>query len=85
MPCDVVKLPGGGVAFIKRSRRARCAYPGCTREHAVLCDRPVPGQGRACDRKCCRLHAKTIAADVDWCWLCAVEEAKRGNAGKLAL
>lgn len=87
--CERIALPGGGFAIVCGGRRAHrphrhCAYPGCIKTVAIECDH-TDAAGKTCDRGTCRAHAKPIARNVDWCWLCAREEAKRGNAPKLAL
>ena len=85
--CERVALPGGGYAIVcgghRRSRKP-CAYPGCKAFVEVECDHAT-ADGKTCDRGTCRAHAKPIDRNVDWCWLCAREEAKRGNSPRLAL
>lgn len=85
MKCESVDLPGGGKAILcyGRGRRRRCTYPGCATDGSVLCDHDT--EGKTCDRLTCRAHAKPIGKNVDWCWQCAREEAKRGNSPRLAL
>ena len=86
--CERVALPGGGYAIVCGGRhrdRRPCAYPGCKARVSIECDHTADGSSKTCDRGTCRAHAKPIAKDVDWCWLCAREEAKRGNAPRLAL
>lgn len=86
--CERVPMPGGGYAIVcgghRRSQR-RCAYPNCRGNVTVECDHTADGSDKTCDRGTCRAHAKPIAKNVDWCWLCAREEAKRGNSPRLAL
>jgi hypothetical protein len=85
--CERVALPGGGFAIVcggHRRSTKKCAYPDCRASVSVECDHQ-DAAGKTCDRGTCRAHAKPIGADVDWCWLCAREEAKRGNSPRLAL
>jgi hypothetical protein len=85
--CERVPVPGGGFAIVcggHRRSRKRCAYAGCKGFIEIECDH-LDSLGKTCDRGTCRAHAKPIAKDVDWCWLCAREEAKRGNSPRLAL
>lgn len=92
--CERVELPGGGFAIVcgGHARKRRCAYPDCRANATIECDH-VGRSGFGlfdenkirCDRATCRAHAKPIAKNVDWCWLCAREEAKRGNSPRLAL
>lgn len=69
MPCDVIDLPGGGRAIIRRSRRPSCQF--CTREHTKLCDAKIAvgsvGHTRTCDAKMCDLHARRVGPDLDYC------------------
>lgn len=85
--CERVALPGGGYAIVCGGRRTRrkCTYPDCRGEGSIECDHKAEGSDKTCDRVTCRAHAKPIAKNVDWCWLCAREEAKRGNSPRLAL
>jgi hypothetical protein len=89
--CERVAMPGGGFAIICGGRnhhkfdKRRCAYPGCMARVSVECDHKADGSAKTCDRATCRAHAKPIGQDVDWCWLCAREELKRGNSPRLGL
>ncbi len=71
MPCEVVSLPGGGIAIIcsrgPRGRPVLCQYPECARPGIVLCDAP-DGEGGTCDLRCCPRHSKRIASNTDHCW-----------------
>lgn len=85
--CERVLMADGGFAIIcggRRSRRA-CSYPDCHAAASVECDHKADGATKTCDRATCRAHAKPIDKNVDWCWLCARAEAKRGNSPRLAL
>jgi hypothetical protein len=73
MPCERIQMPGGGWAIIRRSRRPKCYY--CANEHDVLCDAPA-GDGKTCDRKCCRAHAKKAGPNQDLCRDHALAEVK---------
>lgn len=52
MPCETVKLPGGGGAIVcSRGRRGAskpCAF--CPRTSSRLCDGPRPG-GKTCEAR----------------------------------
>jgi hypothetical protein len=80
-------MPDGSFAIVcgghRRRSRKRCAYPECKGFVEVECDHET--DGKTCDRGTCRAHAKPIGKNVDWCWLCARAEAKRGNSPRLAL
>lgn len=86
--CERVVMGDGSVVIVclghRRGRRKKCAYPQCSSPASVECDHR-DSLGVTCDRATCRAHAKPIAKDVDWCWLCARAEAKRGNSPRLAL
>ena len=67
MPCDVISMPGGGHAIIRRSARPRCAFCG-TREHTKLCDHSDPTRiSRTCDARMCDLCATRIGSNLDVC------------------
>lgn len=75
MPCRTFRSADGKVNAIicgGRSRR-KCA---CGRPSEVLCDFPV--NGKTCDKPCCRMHAKRVAEDRDYC----VEHALADSASK---
>jgi hypothetical protein len=60
---------GGFVCGRKpRGKRIDCfsAPNGCTKESVVKCDAPV-GDGKTCDRHCCRDHSKHVGQDKDFC------------------
>ena len=70
MPCDFVKLPGGGHAIIRRSRRPNCQF--CKlREHTKLCDFKVKvgdvGHTKTCDAKMCDVCATNVGPELDYC------------------
>jgi hypothetical protein len=73
--CDVVRTPEGGVAFVcGRGRRGKlCFVRHCGRDSEVLCDWPL-GNGKTCDRPCCRGHAKRVGDNVDYCLEHALKE-----------
>lgn len=86
--CERVAMPGGGFAIVcsrGSHKRRSCTYPDCRSNGTVECDHKTEGSDKTCDRVTCRAHAKPIGKDVDWCWLCAREEAKRGNSPRLSL
>lgn len=70
MPCEVIDIPGGGRAIIKRSRRPACQF--CKqREHTKLCDFKIKvgdvGHSRTCDAKMCDRCATNVGRDLDYC------------------
>ena len=71
MPCNPVKLPGGGTAIVcsGRGRRPKpCAY--CGRPSSRLCDFPVTkdrGVKGTCDAPLCERCTARIAGDGDLC------------------
>lgn len=69
MPCDPVKLPGGGTALVcSRARRPKpCAY--CQSASGRLCDFPVLRNSRrtTCDEPLCPRCTTRIAGDGDLC------------------
>lgn len=72
-PCEVVKLPDGGVAILcSRGRRGvkRCAVAGCGRDAPYLCDFPLTGPkaGQTCDRPLCSVHARQVGPDRHYCY-----------------
>lgn len=86
--CETIRLSDGSAMIVCGVRRGHrhCAYPDCRAAATVECDHAVDDVvGKTCDRATCRAHAKPIAKNVDWCWLCARAEAKRGNSPRLAL
>lgn len=67
MPCHVIRMPDGGVAFIRVSRPRRRKCQVCGQAWATLqCDYPV-GAG-SCDRHLCRHCAARVGPDRDYCW-----------------
>ena len=69
MPYDeLVKMPGGGHAFVRFSgRRPKpkpCAF--CGQPSSKLCDMPLL-HGKTCDKPLCEAHAVRQGPDVDWC------------------
>jgi hypothetical protein len=56
MPCESVRLPGGGYAMLcKRGGKGKpCSW--CARPHTLLCDYPV-SPGRTCSARLCEHHA----------------------------
>jgi hypothetical protein len=67
MPCNHVKLPGGGALIIHyRTTRKRCLY--CDRPSEILCDFHDPAnKSGTCDKPCCRLCSKRVGPDRDYC------------------
>ena len=70
MPCEVIDIPGGGRAIIRRSRRPNCQF--CKqREYTKLCDYRLSvgsvGHSRTCDAKMCDRCATNVGRDLDYC------------------
>ncbi len=69
MPCNPIKLPGGGSAIIcsRGPRRKPCCH--CGRPSDKLCDFPLTGAkaGSTCDRPVCENHAIHREPDTDYC------------------
>ena len=61
MPCEWVKLPGGGVAHIRTSsqRKKLCKFCNEKSNDMKLCDFPI-GNGRTCDAEMCSKCARTL-------------------------
>lgn len=68
MPCEAVKLPGGGYAMINRPNRPARPCSVCKRKvrEAKLCDFPV-GKGKTCDAALCEACATHKEPDTDYC------------------
>lgn len=50
-----------------RTPAVQCHY--CRRKSEILCDYPVKShKSGTCDRPCCRLHAKCVGLNLDYCW-----------------
>lgn len=70
MPCNTMKLPGGGFAIVcTRGRRPNLCDVCKHRPFEVLCDYPLAGAkaGKTCDRKLCRGCAKHVGENKDLC------------------
>ncbi len=69
MPCNTVKLPGGGYAIVCSSgnRPKRCSV--CGGPGGKLCDFPLMGRlaGKTCDRPLCAKCATSGGAEIDYC------------------
>lgn len=64
MPCDRVRLPGGGTAIVCSSRkRKRCE---CGRPATLLCDWKI-GDGKTCDAPICTICAEHVGPDKHLC------------------
>lgn len=65
MPCDDLKLPGGGVAIVcTRGRKPKpCGL--CPQPHRFLCDWKV--ESGTCDKPLCAEHATQVASDKHLC------------------
>lgn len=71
-PCNVVKLPNSGIAFVRHAlkRQPKCRW--CDRTSTKLCDFDVssPQQvthRKTCDAPMCDLHAKSVGPNRDFC------------------
>ncbi len=70
MPCDFVKLPGGGTAIVCSRGHAvrrfsqKCAY--CQNESSLLCDFKV-GEGKTCDKPICKRCSVHVGENLDHC------------------
>lgn len=47
--------------------RHPCSVPGCTAGSDALCDWPMAGEHRTCDRALCRTHRKPAGQNRDYC------------------
>lgn len=54
MPCETVRLPGGGVAIVcsRGRQKVRMCEVCSERQATLLCDYPV-GHGKTCDKAMC--------------------------------
>lgn len=82
MPCQRVRLPGGGAAIVcsSRGRAARCS--ACRdRPGTLRCDWKVPARkSGTCDKLICEPCSTSPAADKDLC----PEHARAWEAWKAA-
>lgn len=81
MPCNHMKLPGGGYAIVcARGGGKRCVT--CGRPSTLLCDYPVTRDGKpgTCDRPMCAKHAEHVGPDRDYC-LAHAEHARKDGEG----
>lgn len=70
MPCSVIRLPGGGTAIIKHSKRPTKPCAVCARGRGEkLCDFPLTGgkAGKTCNRPLCDRCATHVEPDTDYC------------------
>ena len=74
MGCDVhdfISPDGKPVRVIACSRgpkvRRPCSVLGCPGSSEALCDWPMPGEGKTCDRELCRQHRKPVGRNRDYC------------------
>lgn len=83
MPCDPVKLPGGGMGIIcsRGGPVARCEVPGCQASGTQLCDWPV-SKGKTCDFRMCPSHALRVAREIDYCPEHAAERQARAREAR---
>jgi len=71
-PCKEVRLPGGGVAFVRYANRRvpKCGW--CHELSTKLCDFVIsPPQQvthkKTCDAPMCDTHAKSVGPNLDYC------------------
>lgn len=50
-----------------RGPRENCSVPGCPNGAEALCDWPIAGEGRTCDRRLCHHHRKQVGRNRDYC------------------
>jgi len=55
---------------------AMCDVEGCGATHEKLCDWPMAGTAKTCDRKLCRAHAHKMGPNKDYCPAHYVESMK---------
>lgn len=60
-PCTVIACSRGP------RQRIPCSIPGCPNGSEALCDWPMAGQHKTCDRELCRQHRKPIGPNRDYC------------------
>lgn len=66
MPCEVKTIGDATVIVCSRgSKTKRCATPGCGRPAYLLCDFPIGGGKRTCDRPMCAAHASAVFGAKD--------------------
>ena len=66
-----------------RLKREPCFVRDCLRAGEVLCDWPMkagPEKTITCDRRCCRIHAKSVGPDKDYCLEHALQARKQEGA-----
>ena len=72
MPCSIVKLPGGGIAFMKHSapRVPHCKFCYGSQPATLLCDfeigETIGGDPITCDAKVC-VHCAHRVGEKDFC------------------
>ena len=66
MPCQHVKIPGGGYAIICGRGKRPIICSVCHRIGSKLCDWPV-GNGKTCDRPLCDACAVSGGKEIDFC------------------
>jgi len=68
MPYDeIVRMPGGGVAFVRFSgKRPRGKPCRCGKASTLQCDFPLL-DGKTCDRFLCRGCAASVGPNRDYC------------------
>lgn len=70
MPCERVRMPGGGVAIVcsRAPRRRRCVGCGELTADARLCDARLKSRpGKTCDAVVCPACTTSPAPDKDLC------------------
>jgi hypothetical protein len=70
MPCEITTIGDATIITCSRGRpRRTCATPGCGQPAPFLCDYPIDGGKRTCDRPMCAGHASVVFGERDkhWC------------------
>lgn len=70
MPCEVIQLPGGATAIIRRpaTRIRACSVCGARVRNYVLCDFPDHShKSGTCDAVLCPTHRTHVPPDTDYC------------------
>lgn len=69
MPCNSVRMPGGGSAIVctRGGGLKRCSVAHCHKLGVRQCDFPSKPDGLTCDRYLCREHTVSVRRGVDFC------------------
>ena len=64
MGCEI---HGNMIVCSRGRKRVNCDVPGCPYGCVALCDWPMPGESRTCDKKLCAHHRRRVGANRDYC------------------